>query len=163
MYQIFIFIIFFTQNIFIDNFIFLCFKISVNQAITYPRSKKIEWDRNNMPIAHPYVTTTVYLNSNPLAKHNNHEIIKSKSEKVYCSYNRKKYDHDFYLYYDEEGMRWSKTINSIKKGNMKVHISGFYIGSNEKNNSSLFHAIQLTELNFESKFNNSMNDDDDDE
>jgi hypothetical protein len=42
-----------------------------------------------MPIAHPYVTSTVYLNSNPLAKYNNHDIIKSKSDKVYCSYNRK--------------------------------------------------------------------------
>jgi len=116
-----------------------------------------------MPIAHPYVTSTVYLNSNPLAKYNNHDIIKSKSDKVYCSYNRKKYDHDFYLYYDEEGTRWTKTINSIKKGNMKVHISGFYVGSNEDDNSILFHGIQLTELDFESKANNFMNDDDDDE
>jgi len=116
-----------------------------------------------MPIAHPYVTSTVYLNSNPLAKYNNHEIIKSKSDKVYCSYNRKKYDHDFYLYYDEEGSRWTRTINSIKKGNMRVHISGFYVGSNEDDNSTLFHGIQLTELDFESKPSNFMNDDDDDE
>ncbi len=142
--------------------LFLYFKISVSQAITFPRSKKSEWNRDNMPIAHPYVTSTVYLNSNPLTKYNNHEIIKSKSDKVYCSYNRKKYDHNFYLYYDNEGTRWSKTINSIKKGNIRVHISGFYIGSNE-NNNSLFHAIQLTELDFESKFNKTMDNDDNNE
>ncbi len=139
------------------------FKLSVSQIVTFPRSKKSQWDRDNMPIAHPYITATVYLDSNPLAKYKDHDIIKSKCDKIFCSYNRKKYDHLFYLYYDEEGTRWSKTIASIKKGNIKVHISGFYMGYSPKedNNSLLFHAIQLTELDFESKIIKYKDDDDD--
>src|SRR5204862_5849396 len=104
-----------------------------------------------MPISHQYVTLTVNLNPNPLTKYNNHDIIRSTCKKTFCSYNKQKYDQTFYLYYSE-GSRWSKTIESIKKGDMNVHISGFYLGyALPKNNSNLFQAIQLTELDFESK------------
>ncbi len=32
----------------------------------------------------------------------------------------KKYEHSFYLYY-EEGTQWDKAINAIKKGDVKVY------------------------------------------
>ena len=139
------------------------FKLSVSQIVTFPRSKKSQWDRDNMPIAHPYITATVYLDSNPLAKYKDHDIIKSKCDKIFCSYNRKKYDHLFYLYYDEEEIRWSKTIASIKKGNIKVHILGFYIEYllKEDNNLLLFYAIQLIEFDFELKIDKYKDDDND--
>ena len=118
-----------------------------------------------MPIAHPYITSTIYLNLNPIIKYNDRDVIKSACNRIYCSYNKKKYDHIFYLSYDNENNRWSKTIASIKKGGTKVHISGYYLGysSKEDKNSSLFHAIQLTELDFESKFDKFTNNDDDDD
>lgn len=116
-----------------------------------------------MPIAHPYITATVYLNSNPLTKYKDHEIIKSKYNKVYCSYDKKKYDHIFYLSYDNKNYWWSKIINNIKKGCMKIHISGYYLGYSSKDdkNTSLLHAIQLTEFDFESKFDKFADDNDD--
>ena len=50
-----------------------------------------------MPIAHPYITSTVYLNLNPIIKYNDRDIIKSACNKIYCSYNKKKYDL-FFIY-----------------------------------------------------------------
>ncbi|PKC08213.1 hypothetical protein RhiirA5_417206 [Rhizophagus irregularis] len=73
----------------------------------------------------------------------------------FCSFNKSKYNHDFYLYYDEDSSRWSKTIPSIKNGNTKVYIAGLYMGHYPKveKNNQFYHAIQLTELDFELKSN----------
>jgi hypothetical protein len=92
------------------------------------------------------------------------KIIKSQCNNVFCSYDKVKYNHDFYLYYDEDSKRWTNTLPSIH-GNMKIYISGLYMGhSSDENN--LYHAIQLSELDFELKSNNttySNNDEDDDD
>ncbi len=118
-----------------------------------------------MPIVYPYITSTVYLNLNPIIKYNDRDVIKSACNRIYCSYNKKKYDHIFYLSYDNKNNQWSKTIASIKKEGTKVHILGYYLeySSKEDKNSSLFHAIQLTELDFESKFDKFTNNDNDDD
>ncbi|CAB4494078.1 unnamed protein product [Rhizophagus irregularis] len=84
------------------------------------------------------------------------------------------YNHDFYLYYDENSSCWTKTLQTIKNGNTKVYISGLYMGyysKDSENNDNIYHAIQLMELDFDfnsskSIFNKTSNyndDDDDDE
>jgi hypothetical protein len=129
----------------------------------YPRQSETKWNQSTMPIAHPYVTLTVHLSPNPLTTYMEHKVIKATCNRIFCSYDNKKYDHTFYLHYDE-GTRWSKTISAIKKGDMKVHVSGFYLGYPQKNNDSpFFEAIQLTELDYETKPNKYTRDDDDDE
>ncbi|CAB4415798.1 unnamed protein product [Rhizophagus irregularis] len=128
--------------------------LSVNQAILIPNTNL--WTRETIPISHPYITASVYLNSNPLQAHNNRNIIKSQCNNIFCSYDKSKYNHDFYLYYDENSNRWTKTLQTIKNGNTKVHISGLYMGYYSKdgeNNDNIYHAIQLTELDFD--FNSS--------
>ncbi|PKY47883.1 hypothetical protein RhiirA4_445092 [Rhizophagus irregularis] len=127
--------------------------LSVNQAILIPSPN--EWNKDSIPISHPYITASVYLNSNPSQKFNNRSIIKSQCNNVFCSFNKSKYNHDFYLYYDEDSSRWSKTIPSIKNGNTKVYIAGLYMGHYPKveKNNQFYYAIQLTELDFELKSN----------
>ena len=47
---------------------------------------------------------------------------------------------------------------------MRVYISGFYRGHSSKDDSNkIYHIIQLTELDFEPKFNKTLDDDDDDD
>ncbi|PKY61737.1 hypothetical protein RhiirA4_523476 [Rhizophagus irregularis] len=146
--------------------------LSVNQAILIPNTNL--WTRETIPISHPYITASVYLNSNPLQAHNNRNIIKSQCNNIFCSYDKSKYNHDFYFYYDENSNRWTKTLQTIKNGHTKVHISGLYMGYYSKdgeNNDNIYHAIQLTELDFDfnssksifSKTSNYDDDDDDDE
>jgi hypothetical protein len=50
-----------------------------------------------------------------------------------------------------------KILQSIKYGNTQVCISGFYKGHSQKEHNT-YHLIQLTELDFEPKFNNTLND-----
>jgi len=54
-----------------------------------------------MPISHPYITAPVYLTNNPLQKNYGRKVIKSKCNNIFCAYDKMKYDHDFYLHYDE--------------------------------------------------------------
>lgn len=117
-----------------------------------------------IPIAHPYITASVYLVNNPLQKNYGKKVIKSKCNSVFCSSDKMKYDHDFYLYYDENSNRWVNILPNIT-GNMKVYISGLYMGYYGDGNT-FYHAIQLTEFDFEPKSNKttySNYDDDDDE
>jgi len=55
-----------------------------------------------------------------------------------------------------------RTIPNIK-GNTRVYISRYYRGYYKKENKKFFHAIQITELDFELKFNKFSNDNDDDD
>src|SRR5215213_7594535 len=72
--------------------------------------------------------------------------------------------HDFYLQYNNDTGRWTKTLPSIKQGNVRVYISGFYKGYSEKDdNNKVYHGIQLTELDFEPKYNKNTDDDDNDD
>ena len=54
-----------------------------------------------MPISHPYITAPVYLTNNPLQKNYGRKVIKSKCNNIFCAHDKMKYDHDFYLHYDE--------------------------------------------------------------
>ncbi len=131
----------------------------------WPRSKKNLWTPDNIPISYPYITASVFLAKNPLTTHNSYDIIKSTCNNVFCSYNKTKYDHNFYLNYNKDHERWTKTLQSIKQGNMRIYISGFYKGHSPKDERNPYHLIQITELDFESRFNNNFNtfDDDDDD
>ena len=98
-----------------------------------------------------------------MAKYNDFDIIKSQYNNVFCSLNKTKYDHDFYLQYNNDIGRWTKILPSIKQGNVRVYISSFYKGYSEKDgNNKVYHGIQLTELDFEPKYNKSTDDDDND-
>ncbi|GBC29067.2 hypothetical protein GLOIN_2v1786963 [Rhizophagus irregularis DAOM 181602=DAOM 197198] len=146
--------------------------LSVNQAILIPNPNP--WTCETIPIFHPYITASVHLNSSPLQTHNHHNIIKHQCNNIFCSYDKSKYNHNFYLYYDENSNHWTKTLQTIKNGNTKVYISGLYMGYYSKdgeNNDNIYHAIQLMELDFDfnssksifSKTSNYNDNDDDDE
>jgi len=64
--------------------------------------KKNPWGPETIPISQPYITASVYLNKNPLAKYNDFDIIKSQCNNVFCFLNKTKYDHDFYLQYNND-------------------------------------------------------------
>ncbi len=134
----------------------------MNQAIVIMGS----WDRQTMPISHPYVTASVNLTPNPLQRQGGQNIIKSQCNNVFCSYDKLKYNHEFYLCYSDDTKRWTKTLPNIKNGNMRVHISGLYMGcfpKDEDNQDNVFHAIQITELDFETKVSRVTIDEDDDD
>jgi hypothetical protein len=78
------------------------FKISVSQAIVWPHTKKNPWTPNTIQISYPYITASVFLPKNPLASHNDYDIIKSTCNSVFCSYDKLKYDHNFYLQYSTD-------------------------------------------------------------
>lgn len=85
---------------------------------------------------------------------------------MFCSYNKLKYDHEFYLQYDKDSGRWNKALPSIQQGNKRICVSGFYKGySSMDNEGKVYHRVQLTELDFEPKYSNKsfddVNDDDD--
>ncbi|RIA89720.1 hypothetical protein C1645_771672 [Glomus cerebriforme] len=140
-----------------ENPIFL----SVSQVVTWP-SKKSPWKFEDLPICHPYISASVYLDKNPLQKHNDIPIIKGQCNNIFCSYDKSKYDHEFYLIYDNESERWTKTVPKIK-GNTRVYISGYYRGYFAKEDQKFFHVIRITELDFESKYNKPSNEDSDDD
>ena len=132
--------------------------------VTWPSSKKNPWEPDTMPVSQPYITASVYLTKNPLTKYNEYDVIKSQCNNVFCSFNKTKYDHDFYLQYNSDTGRWTKTLPSIKSGNVRVYISGFYRGYSEKDdNNKVYHGIQLTELDFEPKYNKNTDDNDSDD
>ena len=95
----------------------------------------------SMPVSHPYITASIYLNPRPLQTHNGNKIIKSQCNNIFCAYDKLKYNHEFYLYYNEDSKRWAKTLFSINNGNMRVQISGLYMGYHLKGDNGIYHAI----------------------
>lgn len=124
-------------------------------------------------MSHPYITASVNLGPDPLQDHGGHKVVKSHCNNIFCANDKLKYNHEFFLFYDENSSRWSKTLQAIKNGNTKVYISGLYMGYYSKNNNDdIYHAIQLMEFDFDfnsprssifSNANYNNNDDDDDD
>lgn len=133
----------------------------MSQVITWPNSKKSPWTPDTIPICNPYITATVYLDNSPLSKHNGRDVIKCQCNNVYSTYDKSKYNYNFHLRYDINAKRWTKTLPSIKKGDKRVFVSGFYKGYLEESGKT-YHVIRLCELDFEPAIKNSNNDNDDD-